>query len=671
VDSHLVTLLELDDDFDFELLTPTTSPQLGSLPFDPTHKIYFGSNSGIQYLTQTERTIAKTFRTDASNYYIQFGSLPYTSPSLNIRQDFALTISSHPLARIHFEVIKSGKHNYEGCRIPLPHNKLNIPAMHQMIVSSNFPDRILADFSEFGWPSGCINSVIPKGSIKGNHASIRAQEVFFTKWIEKNLKNGTLAGPFSSNPLCTEISLVATGAVPKDIPGDFRIIHDLSFPSEDCLNFAVPRHTYLGKCFVLALGKVDEVAQEIFRLRSLGHKVRLWGRDLKSCFRQVMECPSSWQYQGFCGPDNSIFFDLTALMGSVPSAMKAMRLGSLPVHAHIQEGHFMILYIDDFTGVDIEEEAEASAASFDEKLWCLNLMQNVAKIEAPTPVKKVLGVEVDCDNMILRLDSLKIQEIQKLLNSWSVVRDSATLTELRSLAGKLLNVCKVVPQSRPFISRILEKIRCPRGTEGSYIIRLDNELQKDVNWWKLFLPSCNGIRIIRSLDCGPTDGDLSMDASPEGAGAVFLSAGVYMHCPFPVWIKDLLRNSRGVPCMNSLELLTVLLVMRLWGPMMSGRCFAFWTDNLATVSSLHSGRSQATFRQKVLREIAMESSKFDIHIRPRHISSSENRMADCLSRIPQSPVNLNMFLSIAEGLGFVNLKNCVINPDIFQFSEIL
>jgi hypothetical protein len=132
---------------------------------------------------------------------------------------------------------------------------------------------------------------------------------------------------------------VATGAVPKHNPGDYRIIHELSFPSEDCLNSSVPRHTYIGDCFVLALGKLDDVAQEVFRLRSAGYRVNLWGLDLKSCFRQILECPSIWQYQCFCGPDDSLYFELTALMGAVPSAMKAMRLGSVPLYAHIREGH--------------------------------------------------------------------------------------------------------------------------------------------------------------------------------------------------------------------------------------------------------------------------------------------------------------------------------------------
>jgi hypothetical protein len=200
---------------------------------------------------------------------------------------------------------------------------------------------------------------------------------------------------------------------------------------------------------------------------------------------------------------------------------------------------------------------------------------------------------------------------------------------------------------------------------------LDEASQRDIMWWKNFLPFCNGIKIIRSLDCGPTDSDLSMNASPEGAGAVFLSAGGFFYSPFPDDLKEQLRNSAGVPCMNSLELMTVLVVLRAWGNMMVGRCFAFWTDNSGTVDSLNSGRSQAKFRQQVLCEIAMITAQKDIHIRPCHIASSEKRMADCLSRIPLSPQNLQTFLSIAEGLGFDGLKKTDLNLSIFDLSDAL
>jgi hypothetical protein len=305
--------------------------------------------------------------------------------------------------------------------------------------------------------------------------------------------------------------------VPEHNPGDFRIIHDFSFPHDNCLNSSVPRHTYLGECFVLALGMLDDISQEVLRLRSAGHRVNLWGRDLKSCFCQILECPSTWQYQCFHGSDGSLYFDLTAPMGAVPSTMKAMRLGTVPLHAHIHEGHFMILYIKNFNAVDAEEEAAASASSFDKKMDLLNFRFNLE--EDPTSVKLVLRIEVDCDSLMLRLGAEKLKDTQELLLLWPRDRKLATLTELRSFAGKLLNICKVVPQSRPFISRVLEMIRCPQGSCCSGVVGLDETLQKDILWWKQFLPSCNGIKMIRSLDCGPTDSDFSMDASLEGVCA--------------------------------------------------------------------------------------------------------------------------------------------------------
>jgi hypothetical protein len=155
------------------------------LPFTPTYLHEIEGNVAITRLTDTERKLAKEFRTGAHNYFICFGSLPYAPPVLKVRDDFSLSAVSHPLTAIYYQVIKSGKHNYNGCRIPLPHNHLNVEAFCEMILQSNFPDNILAEFVEFGWPSGCISNTIPGESLKGNHASVRAQSDFYSKWIKK------------------------------------------------------------------------------------------------------------------------------------------------------------------------------------------------------------------------------------------------------------------------------------------------------------------------------------------------------------------------------------------------------------------------------------------------------------------------------------------------------
>ena len=49
------------------------------------------------------------------------------------------------------------EYNYCGAKIPLPHNKLNIPYWRENL--SDYNDTQLCEFLEFGWPLGVDPSV--------------------------------------------------------------------------------------------------------------------------------------------------------------------------------------------------------------------------------------------------------------------------------------------------------------------------------------------------------------------------------------------------------------------------------------------------------------------------------------------------------------------------------
>jgi hypothetical protein len=469
-----------------------------------------------------------------------------------------------------------------------------------MVIVSSYPDPNVVDFANFGWPSGHLLSNVPRGSSCGNHLSVRLRPEVLQDWIQKSTKNGTLLGPFTQNPFTNAISQVPTGAVPKNVPGEYRIIHDLSIPEDDCLNMAVSRHTYLGNCFVLSLASVDDVAQKILRLHDSGLDPVLWGRDLKSAFRQIRECPSSWHLQCFCGEDGLLYVDLTALMGSVTSEMKLMRLGSVPAHAHNAEGHFVVLYVDDYTGVDPAITAHESVKSFNFKLDKIGLIRNKDKDECPSQIKKLLGIEFDCSKLEMRLGPDKLQATFFLLSDWSSKLE-VSLKDLRSLAGKLLNITKIVQQSRLFLSRILNLLRGPSGCSSKLLILLDEERKSDIRWWSTFLPFCNGIRLICHLNYGPVDGDFSFDASPCGAGAFFPMQCLYISTSFPDWLLSLTAAKDGHTSMNSLEMFAAMLTLCKWGHLLAGGCYAISSDNLSTDHSLNSGKSKAPFRQQCLR----------------------------------------------------------------------
>lgn len=574
-------------------------------------------------------------------------------------------------ANIHHQIIASGRHNYDGARIPLPFNPINVVELRNMIATSSYPDPQVAKFAEFGWPSGHLVGTVPRGSTSGNHQSIKSQPKVLQEWISKNLKNRTLIGPYSNNPFSTDSSIVPTGAVPKKDPGTFRIIHDLSMPEGDCLNMSVARHTFLGSCFVLTLASVDDVAYEVLRLHNLGLRPVIWGRDLKSAFRQIHECPSSWHLQCFKGEDGLLYVDLTALMGSVTSEMKLMRLGCVPAHAHNKEGHFVVLYVDDYTGVDPEDIAHESVKSFDAKLDRIGMVRNKEKDEAPSFVKNLLGIEFDCNKLTMRLSPTKLQETLTLLSFWDSSKSEASLKNIRSLAGKLLHVSKVVPQSRPFLSRILNHLCGPSRRSSNTLISLDAEFQKDIRWWKTYLPFCNGIRLIRHLNYGPVDGDYSTDASPLGAGAFFPSHQLYFSVAFPDWLLTLTQAKDGGASMNSLEIYVVMLCLRKWGPLLAGGCYSISSDNMSTVQSVNTGRSHAPFRQECLREIALTCCRYDIHLRTVHIPGCLNRFPDLLSRTQQNPENLSRFFSEAAEAGYNMLVETIINDADLLFTSSL
>ena len=57
--------------------------------------------------------------------------------------------------------------------------------------------------------------------------------------LDKELEAGRLAGPFSRPPL-ENFCVSPLGLVPKKQPGEFRIIHHLSFPKGTSINDGIP-----------------------------------------------------------------------------------------------------------------------------------------------------------------------------------------------------------------------------------------------------------------------------------------------------------------------------------------------------------------------------------------------------------------------------------------------
>ena len=87
-----------------------------------------------------------------------------------------------------------------------------------------------------GFESGfMINSSIdtdPRKGLYENHKSVNDNLSIVQTKLDKEKALGRIAGPYQNPPLYNMVFSLL-GLVPKKEPGDFRLIHDLSYPKEN------------------------------------------------------------------------------------------------------------------------------------------------------------------------------------------------------------------------------------------------------------------------------------------------------------------------------------------------------------------------------------------------------------------------------------------------------
>ena len=132
-------------------------------------------------------------------------------------------------------------------------------------------------------------------------------------------------------------------------------------------------------------------------------------------------------------------------------------LSSIPLsghHEHDLQGthqagsqHPKLYYIvlDDFEGVAVDEHtAMLQFHCLQALLVRLGVQEARHNAQNPSQVLDWLGLRFDSWNMTVSLTPEKHTEVQDLVSTWSA-RCVATLLELRSLLGKLLDVAHVCP----------------------------------------------------------------------------------------------------------------------------------------------------------------------------------------------------------------------------------
>jgi hypothetical protein len=101
----------------------------------------------------------------------------------------------------------------------------------------------------------------------------------------------------------------------------------------------------------------------------------------------------------------------------------------------------------------------------------------------------------------------------------------------------------------------------------------------------------NGISLINYGEWSQIDSVFSSDACLTGCGSIF--GNKYFHSVFPQFI---LVQNLSITC---LEMLTVLVSLKLWGPDLCKKKVNIFCDNLAVCIVINTGKARSCFYNNV------------------------------------------------------------------------
>jgi len=201
---------------------------------------------------------------------------------------------------------------------------------------------------------------------------------------------------------------------------------------------------------------------------------------------------------------------------------------------------------------------------------------------------------LDSEKLQARLPSDKRDRIIALLEEWSTKR-FCRRRELESLIGHLHHVCKVAPQGRTFLHRMINLLCAFRWDD--HPIRLNQEFLRDLTWWRELFQTWDGL----SFFCMPTwaplpDFQISSDASGSlGYRAIFKSH----------WFCGAWSAVQGSSSIAYKELLPIVIAASLWGSQWVSQRVEFLCDNESVVAVLKSGTSWDQSLMLLLRYLSM------------------------------------------------------------------
>ena len=445
-------------------------------------------------------------------------------------------------------------------------------------------------------------------------SALNLPDIVDTK-LKKESSAGRILGPLSKPPF-ERFVMSPLGLVPKKLPGEFRVIHHLSYPQGSSVNDGIDKeHSSVHYA---------NISQAIKHILSTGRNCYLSKSDIQSAFRIIPINPIDYPLLGFKWK-GYYYFDKCLPMGASSSCQifEAFSTALQWIIENYIPNTKVIHVLDDFLFISKSESENISA---------LNIFLRICKdIGVPISMEKTFGPLQSLPFLGIQLDtvsmssSLPVDKIEKFLN---IIHDfqnskSVTLHKLQSLTGMLNFACQVIEPGRAFSRRLYN---LSIGLSKSFHhVKITQEVKEDLNVWESFLKSYNGRTFF--LDyywLSNSHLHLYTDAaSTLGFGAVFQNKWLG-----GAWAPQCLRLN-----ITLLELYPIFLALEIWGDQFRNKCIQLNTDNMAVTYILNNFTSKDKDIMVLVRLLVLNCIKNNILIRSRHLKGSDNIIPDLISRL--------------------------------------
>ena len=400
------------------------------------------------------------------------------------------------------------------------------------------------------------------------------------------------------------------------MPGEFRLIHHLSYPHGSSVNDGIHyEHS------TVSYSTIDDAIKLI---KQLGPGFFIAKTDIKNVFRLLPIQPKDYPLLGIMWK-GVYYYDRCMPMGC-SSSCSTFEKFSTTVQWIAQNKlniHYMLHLLDDFLLAAMTEKlCKDQLQLFLFLCDYLGIPMAPEKTCGPSTKLSFAGIELDTLLSEARLPPEKIEKCISIISEF-LGRKKVTLREIQSLNGLLNFACSVVRPGRAFLRRLID---LTMGIKSQHdFIRVSKEVKKDLNLWLSFLSNFNGKSFFID-DIWQLSNNINLFTDASGAlgfGAVFGN-----HWCYGKWPDNWVNTNIAI-----LEFYPIVLSLHLWGADMSNRSIIFYTDNEALVHVINKQSCKDKTLMVFVRRLVLLCLQFNIMFKAKHVPGVRNNLADALSRL--------------------------------------